>query len=373
MKIIITSLFILITLFCSAQQLPNSKTDSIKKASKISVRSSLESQVKIEVIDSTFIIPDNPQEFYQGFYKENKPFNGYFKISEREIFWVDFYKDGIKTNQYSFDIFKNIEGEEQKEREEINYEYVESGKTVLDIKSTFKNGEIVDGEILGRLKHGYFAKKYNNGKIVEVKIDVFAMHYANRLTFKVTESYILFSHLKDRASMVRFSLNNGRLLVEVLANDTIIASNNLNDCNPKNPKPNSNISIFKIKDRIDCLMFKNDLDMKIYEDNLSMLQNIILSNYTFPSDSNDPYEFLKQFLEKLSSEEEEEIMTEESLEIAFLDTDKNGIIKEGIYWEEATNNNGSYKIYKDGEIIKEAENNLLDFQNTLENYFKQDY
>ncbi|MGO3183375.1 MAG: hypothetical protein ACTIJ9_11140 [Aequorivita sp.] len=369
---VIVSISLLATLFCSAQQIPNSLNDSIQKSSKISVTPVLTSEVKTEIIDSTYIIPDNPQEVYRGIYKENKPYNGYFKVGDSEIFWVDFYNDGEKTNQYSFDIIKNIEGEEQKEREEINYDYLESGKTVLDIKSTFKNGEIVDGEILGSIKDGYFAKKYNNGKIVEVKIDVFAMHYANRLTFKVTENKILFSHLKDRASIVRFSVNNGRLLVEVVTNDTIIASNNLNDCNPKNPKPNSNIRIFKIKDRIDCLIFKNDLDLKIYEDNLSMLQNIILSNYTFPSDSNDPYDFLKQFLEKLSSEEEE-IKKEDPLSIAFLDTDKNGIIKEGIYWEEATNNNGSYKIYKDGKRIKEAENNLLDFQNTLEDYFKQDY
>lgn len=358
--IFITSLFM--TLFCSAQQLPNIKNDSVKKASKISVTPSLDFENKTEVADSTFIIPDNPQEVYRGFYKENKPYNGYFKVGDNDIFWVELYKNGEKTNQYSVDILEIIKLEEK-------YGYSENRRTTLNIKSTFKNEEIVNGELIETQKDAHIKRMFVDGEIIKATVDVFAMHYFNRLSLKIDDNKIFITHLKDSISRIRVSPNNRTLLVELLVDNTIIASNNLKESNSKNPKPNSLIRVFKINDRKNCLIINKNADFENYRDNLFFLQNLIMSPAQIDSENNKIGGVLDFILEEIMVEDKSQ---KEPLATAFISTDKNGIIEEGIYWEEAANNTGSYKIYKDGKIIKKAEVTLLDFQNTLKDYFNQD-
>lgn len=69
MKIIntIAPFLILMTLFSSAQQPPNTKNDAVKNALKTSARPTLATnQIQTGVVDNSFIIPDNPQEVYRG-------------------------------------------------------------------------------------------------------------------------------------------------------------------------------------------------------------------------------------------------------------------------------------------------------------------
>ena len=349
----ITSLFLLMTLFCSAQQTPTSKNTSVKH-----------SETPNEVADSSFIILENTQEVYKGFYKDNKAFNGYFKVYEEDVFWVEYFKDGEKTTHYSKSLIKNQD-------EEDDYDDLDTSKDIMDIKSNFENGKIVDGEIIGSIKSGTITKKYRDGKIFEVLLEASAMHYYNILKIEITEKEIVFSHLRDNISTVRISPYNESLLMELIANNSVLVSTNSDYCDPKNPKPNSIISVYATNGRFKCVVYDKEADNPEYSDNISLLIKTFSLHTPITvtkdkSSSDILQEFIEEFLEEFLMDENENQGT--PLTVAEIKTDKKGKIEEGIYWEGDVDGMGIYKIYKDGKTIKEGKNTLLDFQETWKEY-----
>jgi len=367
MRIKETLLILLLTPFFTLAQHPNgTKNKGAKKNSKTTVtvsRTSLE--VKNEVIDSSFIIADHPQEYYSGFYKENKPYNGYFKDGNQDVFWVNYYESGQKTKHYSYDIFDNLNEEEKKE---IEYGYSENSKTILNIISTFKNDKIIDGQIIEKIKNGYLSKTYTKGQLIAINIDVFAIHYYNRLTFKIVDDKIISSNFKDPISKVVISKKDDKLLFQLLAKGVVLASNNMDDCTQNKPKPNSIIRIFKINNDIECLVVNNNnKDMDDYRGNFSFLENLVINNNPSSLKDKNNSELLEHYEKTIDVKNNNDDTN--TLLMAYITTDKNGIIVDGMYWTEDSNTMGTYTAYKAGEIITTGKDNLQNFQIILEDYF----
>lgn len=321
-------------------------------------------EIKTKVVDSSFIIASNPKKEYHGFFKENKPYNGYFKVKINDFFWVDFYKNGEKTTQYSYDILTTLNEEEK----EIRNQYFGNSKKLLDITSNFKNGKIVEGEIIEKIKNGRLSKKYSNSKFIELNADVFAMHYFNRLTVKVIEDKIVSSNFRDSISKVEVSKKGNKLLIKLVAKDRVLASNNLDNCSQENPKPNSIIRIFKIKERTECLVVEKNDEIENYADNLNFLKNLMLSYDTSVTKNKKINHVLEYYVTSIKTEDNNN--TENTQLIAYIFTNKKGNIEEGIYWQEDKNNIGKYTIYKDNKVIETKKNSLENFKNTLDIYFK---
>ncbi len=102
-----------------------------------------------------------------GIYKNGKPYEGYFPQNIKDVLLVDFYKRGRKKFQYS--------------KEDI-FAY---DSPTLSVKSTYKKDKIYSGRSYDFSdKDGFVTINYlNKGKLTQQVIWVFAVHYANAITF----------------------------------------------------------------------------------------------------------------------------------------------------------------------------------------------
>ncbi len=137
----------------------------------------------------SFIIVDKPQDKYKGIYKDGIPYEGYFSKGDSEFPRVDYYEKGKPKFQYSLDIYQmalNEESEEMEATEEMTEEaynmYLKNRyKPKLNIKSTYENEKIVDGYRYEEIKSGLLTRKIKNAKTIALFVDVFAMHFYQRI------------------------------------------------------------------------------------------------------------------------------------------------------------------------------------------------
>ncbi|MBW3520630.1 toxin-antitoxin system YwqK family antitoxin [Chryseobacterium sp. NKUCC03_KSP] len=147
-----------------------------------------ENGILAKIKDYSFTIAEKPQEFYEGIYRNGKPFSGYFETEDdREFKQVDHFEDGIRKFQYSNDYLKNMD----------NYRH-----QLYDIKSTYKNGKIFDG-VEYKLNEKQFVSRYwKNGVLKSFDWDLFAMHYFNRIHFELKNNNIEINDMQGKRSAI---------------------------------------------------------------------------------------------------------------------------------------------------------------------------
>lgn len=134
-----------------------------------------ENEKKVKIEDHSFLILSDRQDFYIGIFQNDKPYSGYFTTDFREFNYVDYYEKGEKQYQYSNDYLKNLE----------KYRYPN-----YDLKSTYKNGKIIDGPEYIQLDKQFVSKYWKNGVLESFDCDLFAMHYFNRVHFELKNNSI---------------------------------------------------------------------------------------------------------------------------------------------------------------------------------------
>lgn len=147
-----------------------------------------ENGILAKIKDYSFTIAEKPQEFYEGIYRNGKPFSEYFETEDNlEFKQVDYFEDGILKFQYSNDYLKNMD----------NYRH-----QLYDIKSTYKNGKIFDG-VEYKLNEKQFVSRYwKNGVLKSFDWDLFAMHYFNRIHFELKNNNIEINDMQGKKSAV---------------------------------------------------------------------------------------------------------------------------------------------------------------------------
>jgi len=143
-----------------------------------------ENGIIVKVKDFSFDISEKPQSSYEGIFKNGKPYSGYFETEDnREFKQVNYFENGILKFQYSNDYLKNMD----------NFRH-----QTYDIKSTYKDGKIVEG-VEYKLKEKQFTTKYwKNGVLQAFDWDLFAMHYFNRLHFELKSNSIEVSDMQAK-------------------------------------------------------------------------------------------------------------------------------------------------------------------------------
>lgn len=157
-----------------------------KSDDQISNQKIFENGILTKVKNSTFRITEKPQNVYEGIFKNDKPFSGYFETEDdREFRQVDYYENGEKRFQYSNDYLENMD----------NYRFQE-----YNIKSTYKNGKIFDGvEYVLRDKQ-FVSRYYKNGVLTGFNWDLFAMHYFNRIHFELQGNTIELNDMQEKVT-----------------------------------------------------------------------------------------------------------------------------------------------------------------------------
>ena len=172
-----------------------------------------------------FTIKEKPQKGYKGTFKNEKPFEGYFinVTILNEIQLVDYYEKGELKYQYSFDFMNQLD----------NYDFYE-----YNIKTTFKNGKIIDGiEYSQNDRNSLIVTGYKDGKPNVLDINIFAMHYFNRISFSLNNNTLTIKDFEKNTS-IKIEQNTKQLLVSIYdKNGELIANNQQKEI--KEAAPNS--------------------------------------------------------------------------------------------------------------------------------------
>ncbi|MFD2556339.1 hypothetical protein [Sphingobacterium tabacisoli] len=126
------------------------------------------------------LISENPQSVYTLELKDGKPFNGYEVTEEKllgEFPFVNYYENGELTIKYAVDFIAKDQ-------------YV--APIVYTLKTTYAAGIAVTGNVYRYSGIGFLlTDHYLDGEKVGLTVDMFAMHYFNRITFKIESDQLV--------------------------------------------------------------------------------------------------------------------------------------------------------------------------------------
>lgn len=324
-----------------------------------------------QIIDSTFTIVDHPLNAYKGVYKDSLPYSGYFKTGTSDFFWVEFYARGIKTAQYSYDLLEDIRIEEENG-------YSENRKKILDKTASFRDGKIINGQTHEILEKAIITKNYVSGELFGAHIDVFAMHYYNRITVQRSKKMVIVKNLLDSVSKVQLIPIRGMVRMSLFANDEVIAGNNPNDCKWERPKRASLIRSFEIDGTTECFSVSNTIALEPFQFNYALLERFLRVNPMNEADNTIQADtVLDAILQEIitpEEEEEEEGIPEDTQDVflsGHITTAPTGKIMEGIYWSPFEEGSGMYVIYELGRVKEKGAVSLSEFQDVLTAYLNR--
>ncbi|MDY8137752.1 hypothetical protein U0D62_19180 [Aquimarina sp. 2201CG5-10] len=311
--------------------------------------------------DNSFVIIENPKSFYQGIYVKEKPYNGYFKKDDVELFTVDYYEEGIKKYNYSTDVLQQMYNDDS----EGDY------RLKLGVKSIYKDGEIYDGVKHHYIKDGILAEYYEEGKIKGFHVDIFAIHYFNRISFEKRKNVIEMKSMQDQGYKIKLFSKNNFITAELLKNDsTLIRMQNIDEQKSIFPA-DSYISIYEEFGEVKGLSYQNfDTTFKVYDEAQIMVE---IFNQLEIYNAKDPVDIFNQFLEDIIVYKG--FLTKNKVDdppnaIGDFSSDEKGRIKDGIRFFK---NENYYREYKNGKITKEEKITIIDFQKVFSVYLNKKY
>ncbi len=156
------------------------------------------------------LISENPQSVYTLELKDGKPFNGYEVTSEKlvgEFPFVNYYENGELKLKYAVDFIA-------KDQYNAPIEYT--------LKTTYANGAVVTGNVYRYSGIGFLlTDHYLHGEKVGLTIDMFAMHYFNRITFKLEQDQLIIRSF-DSKDEVKIYVKDGWAVADYYVNGELI-------------------------------------------------------------------------------------------------------------------------------------------------------
>lgn len=129
---------------------------------------------------------DDKKNVYQLELRDGRPFNGY-EISDEQLLgelnYVNYYQNGQLVAKYAID-YLNMDTQIAP----VNY----------TLKTTYHHGKVLDGPVYHELPHGVVRiDQYQNGQLIGFMIDLFAMHYFNRLDFQLKDNKVMIHDMQS--------------------------------------------------------------------------------------------------------------------------------------------------------------------------------
>lgn len=184
-----------------------------------------------KIIDRSFTIADKVQDSYDGIYKNEQPYSGYFSAELREFNYVNYYEEGIKKYQYSNNYLENLE----------KYQH-----PYYDIRSTYKDGKIIDGVEYIKLHRQFISKYWKTGVLQSFDVDLFAMHYFNRFHFELKNNSIEITEFnkKQKGKITREKTGN-KYTSQLLIDGKVVMSSASIELNNETPEQTGSIMYYE--------------------------------------------------------------------------------------------------------------------------------
>ncbi|WP_438712066.1 hypothetical protein ACSTS3_06305 [Aquimarina muelleri] len=300
--------------------------------------------------DSSYTIAEHPMDVYEGVYKNNKPYNGYFKKGNQELFVVDYYEEGIKKYNYSFDILQMLQEGKLDRNPQIE----------LNKKSIYKNEKIFDGVKYHYIKDGILVEQYKGGKHTGFYVDIFAIHYYNRFSFKIEKDKLEILSLRNEEYSIKVLSKNNFISIELYKNDVIVTKSQNIDPNTIKFPVNSSIRIYKEDGVMKGVAYQDNNEIEGIHNEATEIIEIF--NRLENRSANNLWDIFNTLLKDIISNKYfidiERNITQDIIFIGDFISDQEGNIKEGIRLYE--NKKETYFcIFENGKMIKKENINEL--------------
>ena len=294
-----------------------------------------ENGISAKIKNYSFTITEKPQEFYEGAFKNGKPFSGYFETEDdREFKQVNYYENGILKFQYSNDYLKNVD----------NYRHQE-----YDIKSTFKDGKVFDGVEYVLKEKQFISRYWNKGVLQAFDWDLFAMHYFNRLHFELKNNTIEISDMQSK-SKAEIKIEQTKNTF----NKQLSIDGKLIDATKKESLQSKNKEAIIIYSKLDGKVVSKKVDVLNEVAEPSEGAELFYKAYTVLDESSNIQESFTALSEKITTNKFME-ETDENRIITGVQLDAQGNPKEGIVVTPSQNNTYILQLYINKKLMKTVE------------------
>lgn len=225
-----------------------------------------------------------------------------------------------------------------------------------------------------KIESGSLSKKYIDGKLESFTVEMYAVNYGGVLAFSKENDTISINSGEKSNTVLKIYFKNKMRIYELLyKNKRVLCLESVNfdlDNLPKSTTIYRTLINNKIESYSSMSDFKNldeDFDeslMKIfngliYSTDLVNIDSVFNSIADFFSNEDALYRiYVSSYAEKLMPP-----IT------GYLKTNERGKIESGIIWTEKESGNGKYEIYNKEKIVESKIQSLLNFKETLQDYF----
>lgn len=302
---------------------------------------------RTKIVNQSFLITSDRQDSYVGIYKNDKPYSGYFATDFNEFNYVDYYENGVIKYQYSNNYLENIE----------KYQYPN-----YDIKSTYKDGKIVDGPEYIKLERQFITKYWKNNILQSYDFDIFAMHYFNRYHFELKNNAIELEEFnkKVKGKIVLEKVNN-KTIGKFSINDKVLLTSSAVEVNETAPSETGSVLYYETGNKIEAKLFKtikgNDEQRRDSEIFSTVFTSYLDHNKSIQENFNS-------IAAKISSEKDVELLFGNELKGSMIGGLRINEAKKpeiGTLILKNKNNLYDLKLFLDEKILEEKKN--IDFKN----------
>ncbi|WP_164111328.1 MULTISPECIES: hypothetical protein [Sphingobacterium] len=271
-----------------------------------------------------FSIKENPKASYTGYFRDEKPFDGYFKLDTLidEIPLVDYYENGVLKYKYSFEFIDQLESYN-------HYTYTQ--------KTSYLDDKVISGPLYKMVGRERLIRiDYANSKLTGFDVNLFAMHFFSRISFQLEQDILTISAIDSPIAIKVYRSKNENIVADLYKEGKLLRKGDeLKQVEAGSPNSRTFYYVRdgQIKTYVLSILPFLDADME---------PNTVISTLypMFPMQGvSDMSTLLIQLLDKFQLENIEEAMyssignnfpfqTEQLL--AFVDFDENGKISFGI-------------------------------------------
>ncbi|KGE16003.1 hypothetical protein [Sphingobacterium deserti] len=174
-------------------------------------REYFEQEKLAKVVYSDFTIEEKPQETYVGFYRDGNPYEGYFKLDTLvdNIALISYLEKGALRSKYSLDLLEQMD----------NFRHY-----TYNQKTTYKDQQVVDGPVYRMIgRERLLCSYYAEGKLRAFDLNLFAMHYFNKLTVKLSENELLLTELVVPLQIKAY-VKSGKIVADLIYDGKLLTS-----------------------------------------------------------------------------------------------------------------------------------------------------
>jgi len=200
-----------------------------------------------------FTLTEKPNTTYSGFYKNGQPYDGYFKLDTLidNIPLISYFEKGVMRYMYSFELLDQLESYD-------HYTY--------DRRSEYINGKIANGVTYRRVNTDrLITTYYTSGDITGFDVNLFAMHYFNRLTFRKDPQALVISEIISPLQLRVYSKENS--VVAEITKEGEVVKISVNGDAPGEGSPNSIIQYYEDGGRVQKFITAIDTSRDEWEEN----------------------------------------------------------------------------------------------------------